>query len=228
VIAPYDTVSRAPAIFKSPSTRLLRRLTRRFVSRSLGDKLLINTGRFRRVGKAVDQIQISELPRPDDMASPVERKGRPDRIHHVRDQRYYAWRFRSPLAGYRFLYWRDKALEGFLVVAKGVHSIEPASIVDWEAVNAHVLRDLLLAAIGESGFGGIAMWTATLPKSVVDLLDHLDIMALDDSRAGSEFRPAFLATCGNEAMVDAQWTLAGRSLTDLKNWDLRMAYSDKF
>ena len=104
-------------------------------------------------------------------------------------------------------------------MAKRLHSVAPACVVEWEAVNEEVLSDLLLAAIGEAGFGGIAIWTATLPKSVVDLLDHLGFTALDDYSADTEYRPSFLATCVDKAMVDTQWTLAGRSLTDLEHWD---------
>jgi hypothetical protein len=226
VIAPYGTVSRAPAIVKSTPFRILQRLTQRVASRSFRKKLLINAGRLERAGGMVDQVQLSESPRPGDMASLVERMGRPDRIHHVRDQRYFAWRFRSPLAGYRFFYWKDTALDGFLVVARNLHSIAPASVVDWEAVNQDVLSDLLLAAIGQAGLGGIAIWKAALPKSVVDLLDRLGFTALDTYSADREYRPAFLATCVDKAMVDTQWTLAGQSLTDLKSWDLRMVNSD--
>ena len=72
VIAPYDTVLRAPAILKSTPVRILRRLARRFVSRPLSEKLLTNAGRLRWAGKMADQVQLSDSPRSDDMVALAE------------------------------------------------------------------------------------------------------------------------------------------------------------
>ncbi|MEM7221933.1 MAG: GNAT family N-acetyltransferase [Pseudomonadota bacterium] len=226
VIAPYDTVLRAPTIVKSSKLRPIRRLARRLAGRSLARMLLSAAERAKGSGKRTDRVRLSEAPRPDDMANLVARMGRPDKICHVRDRDYFAWRFRSPLANYRYVYWQGTALEGFMVLRVLPHAIGTANIVEWQAANDDVLRDMLLAAIWEVGYGGIAIWTATLPQTAIDLLHGLGFSPADDDGADGSFRPSILTTCDAKTDAETDWMLADRSITDHRNWDLRMLNSD--
>jgi hypothetical protein len=163
------------------------------------------------------------------MASLVERIKRPDKIRHVRDQRYYAWRFRSPLSSYRFLYWQKNTLDSFLVLQKSVLSAAgPTYIVEWAATNREVLTELLQAAVRDVGFGSMEIWAATLSDEMVSALCEHGFAKVESHLPDGAYRPSILARCMNAALLDREWSLAGRLLTDLDNWDLRMVYSDQY
>ena len=78
-------------------------------------------------------IFVSKKPMPKQMAELVSRKDYDGRIRHVRDENFYRWRFQNPRSDYRFLYWEDDRLEGYITLRK---SISPQDrgvmLVDWE------------------------------------------------------------------------------------------------
>ena len=109
-------------------------------------------------------ISLEQAPRPQAMAELVERIGSDGRICHVRDQQYFSWRFQNPRSQYRFLFWEDARLEGYLVLCRLIQADRPAvSIVDWEATNAQVRAELLEAVIRWGNFQWLLIWSATLP-----------------------------------------------------------------
>lgn len=228
VIAAYDTESHTMALRKSPRTRLLRRIARNIVSDSLREKIFEHLGRSGHVGTDNIHVEVSNTARPGDMAILAERMRHRGKFRHVADHDFFAWRFRSPLATYRFFYWQGAALDGFLVVAKGVNSAEPDNIVAWEAISSCVLDDLLQAAINEARFAGIAIWTATLSNSVRDLLHNSGFTAVDDSGTDSEFRPSVLVTSTKQSRSYSSFMIANKSIADIEEWDLRMIYSDSY
>lgn len=174
-------------------------------------------------------IQASTEPRPADMASLVERMERPDKIRHVRDQRYYAWRFRSPLSSYRFFYWQKNTLAGFLVLQKSIlPAAGPTHIVEWAATDREVLTELLQAATRDVGFGSMEIWAATLPDEMASSLCEHGFTKVESHLPDTAYRPSILGRCLNTTLLDREWNLAGRLLTDLDNWDLRMVYSDQY
>lgn len=61
-------------------------------------------------------VSIEKTPRPHEMAELVARLGYDGRIRHVQDEPYFAWRFQNPRSNYRFLFWDDARLEGYLVL----------------------------------------------------------------------------------------------------------------
>ena len=72
------------------------------------------------------------------MAELAERIGYDGRIRHVRDEQYFSWRFQNPLSEYRFLFWDNGRLDGYLVLYRKVYppgNDELAYIVDWDAIN---------------------------------------------------------------------------------------------
>ena len=164
------------------------------------------------------------------MASLVARTDRLDKIRAPRDFRYYAWRFRSPLARYRFFYWQKTTLEGFLILNT---TAGPVQLVDWAATTPEVLIYLLQAAAQDVGPGILEIWSATLPAAIVATLgEHGFVQRKRSFRQidlpDTAYRPAVLARCMNTALPDAEWSLAGRHVGDLENWELRMVCSDEY
>jgi hypothetical protein len=229
LVGPYGTMLRPTPLSKMVKPGRLKNLARRLRRYSLVEKLMRGTMQLGHPRATPGHIQVSTEPRPADMASLVERIKRPDKIRHVRDQRYYAWRFRSPLSSYRFFYWQKNTLDGFLVLQKSVLSAAgPAHIVEWAATDPEVLTELLQAAVRDVGFGSIEIWAATLPDEMASSLCEHGFTKVESHLPDTAYRPSILGRCLNTTLLDREWNLAGRLLTDLDNWDLRMVYSDQY
>ena len=105
--------------------------------------------------KINSRVTLSKTARPRAMAELAERIGYDGRIRHVRDEQYFSWRFQNPLSEYRFLFWDNGRLDGYLVLYMKVYppgDDEWAYIVDWDAINGNVWHDLLQAAIQWGNF----------------------------------------------------------------------------
>jgi len=184
--------------------------------------------------EAGSYVSVEPAPRPKAMAELVERIGSDGRLRQVRDQEYFAWRFQSPLSRYRFLFWGDATLEGYLVLQTYVHG-KGISIVDWEATNIKVRADLLQTAMQWGKFDELTIWTATLPAEVKTLLRNAGFRILGKTesigRAYSVSAPrptVLLRAVRRDMLKETDWIMAQRRLLDLDNWDLRMIYSDSF
>ena len=184
--------------------------------------------------EAGSYVSVEPAPRPEAMAELVERVGSDGRLRQVRDQEYFAWRFQSPLSRYRFLFWGDATLEGYLVLQTYVHG-KGISIVDWEATNIKVRADLLQTAMQWGKFDELTIWTATLPAEVKTLLRNAGFRILGKTESiGRAYsvsapRPTVLLRAVRQDMLkETDWLMAQRRLLDLDNWDLRMIYSDNF
>ena len=175
-------------------------------------------------------IQGALEPRPEDMASLVARTDRPDKFRQHKDCRYYAWRFRSPLSQYRFLYWQKTTLEGFLVLQRSTQFTDlHVRLIDWAASSPEVLTDLLQAAVQNAGLGGLEIWSATLSEAMAATLGEQGFTPAEwDSQPETSYRPALLGRCLNGALLDSEWILAGRDVTDLENWEIRMVCGDQY
>jgi hypothetical protein len=178
-------------------------------------------------------VTLSKTARPRAMAELANRIGFDDRIRHVRDAQYFSWRFQNPLSEYRFLFWQDRRLDGFLVLHVKVYphsDDEWAYIVDWEAVNQRVWNELLQAAIQWGNFNSISMWSANLSEEMKTRLREAGFAFKD--KTGSALRDIR----GENILIkplcretkQSEWVLAGRNLLDPTHWDLRMIYSDAY
>ena len=180
-------------------------------------------------GEASPHVSVELTARPKAMAELIERIGGDGRMRHVRDQQYFAWRFQNPRAVYRFLFWEDARLEGYLVLRRWVYTDRVAvNIVDWEATNAQVRADLLQAAIRWGNFAHLTIWSATLPDEAKTLLQITDFKELEGKGNMTRFHPTVLVRPIRDEMLKGDWVLADRRLLDLANWDLRMIYSDGY
>lgn len=181
-------------------------------------------------------VSLEHAPRPAAMAELVERIGLDRRIRHLRDEAYFAWRFRNPLSRYRFLFWTGARLEGYLILRAAARGPDIAvSIVDWEATDARARGDLLRTAIRWGRFAELTIWSATLPPDAKRLLRQAGFTILSAAgslgrafRSGAS-RPVILVRrLGSLPLEEADWAIAGVQPADLDDWDLRMVYSDTF
>jgi GNAT superfamily N-acetyltransferase len=177
-------------------------------------------GRRGRAG-ADGRITVEAAPRVQAMAELVRRLGHDGRLRHVRDERYLAWRFGSPLHHYRFLYCEGGQLEGYLVL-QAYRLGQGVNLVDWEATTPRVRADLLRSAIEGGRFRDLTAWATSgeggaplraagfVPVPTRPLATHLQNVLI---------RPVGPGPVASEPM------LAGRRLLDPATWDMRMLYA---
>jgi len=180
-------------------------------------------GRVRRYDGGA--VSLSKDARPEAMADLVARLPLDGRFRHVRDATYLAWRFRNPLREYRFLYAGNDRLDGYLVLQcqRGAHGRARVNVVDWEATDASI-RDTLLDAALTDAFAELVTWTASLDADTRDLLRRRAFTPIDEADAARGV-PGVLIRPVRDDALRTDWTIGGRRLLDLANWDLRMLYS---
>jgi GNAT superfamily N-acetyltransferase len=170
-------------------------------------------------------------PRPAAMAALLGRLPKDQRMRHVRDETYFNWRYQNPLSTYRFLFWENPQLEGYLVLQTSVNAQADTAwvnIVDWEATTPQVQADLLQTALTWGQFKEVEIWSATLAESAKQVLDQAGFHFFN--RTGSALRNVrgarmmlySLPINGNQT----EWAENHNHLFDLANWDIRMVDSD--
>jgi GNAT superfamily N-acetyltransferase len=191
---------------------------------SLRDRGLHRTHRLLRNNPS---IRLEHAPRCVEMAELVARIGTRGKIRHVRDSEYFHWRFKNPLSRYSFLFWIEERLDGYLVLQEYTSDFADRlrlNIVDWEAINPAVQSSLLESACVIANERPLWIWAATLPQPTTDMLAHRRFL-VPGSLPDRPSPPSVLVRPLCHDSPDAVWPLAGRSLLDLSNWDLRMLYS---
>jgi hypothetical protein len=158
------------------------------------------------------------------MAELVERIGWDGRMRRLRDRDYFDWRFRNPLSIYRFLFWEDSGLQGYLVLRASVYVNPEIAIVDWEAANGEARRELLRAALRLGEFQSLDIWSSTLSEETRAILENLGFRPSSSVTGIAEYRPTVLV----KPVGDNAWTVAGRNLLELRDWDLRLGDSDAY
>ena len=192
----------------------------------------LDKGRSQIDGAAGGHISMGTSPRPEAMADLVARIGSDGRIRHTRDRRFFAWRFGNPLSVYRFLFWDDGRLEGYLVLQAPVDAADDywIHIVDWEATGTQVRAGLLEAAMEHTPSQMLVIWSATLSDEVKTLLKSHAFHFSSDTTAtdGEVWQPHVLVRPVRSDIPPTDWRLGDRDLLNLADWDLRAIYSDNF
>jgi len=171
-------------------------------------------------------VLLSRHARPEAMADLVARVSLDGRFRHVRDATYFAWRFRNPFREYRFLYSGESRLDGYLVLQcqqGSPHDSGRVNVVDWEAIDPTTRWTLLDTAVTGS-FGELVVWSAALDAENRDLLRRRAFAPIDEADAARGV-PGILIRPVRDDALRGQWTVGGRGLLDVANWDLRMLYS---
>lgn len=157
----------------------------------------------------------------------VEREPRPalmarldvpdDRLRHVRDAAFFAWRYRNPLSSYRFLFWKD---EGYLVLSapRGA-AFARAHVVEWVGARPDVRADLMRAAVELGDFEMFGVWEESIRDGEAALLESLGMPRLPKREA-----PTLLI----RPVRGDDWTLAGRDATAQRHWSLQAIDSEAF
>jgi GNAT superfamily N-acetyltransferase len=178
--------------------------------------------------RAAAHVVVDSSPRPEAMAELVERIGGDGRIRHVRDAQYLTWRYQNPLSRYRFLFWMDARMEGYLVLEIPVPAYSSGhrvSIVDWEGTSPEVCSDLLQCVVNHPELEEVFVWSGTFSAKKRDLLVASEFRpALEPGRM-SRHRPCALIRSVRDEDLSKEWSVEGKPLLDLSSWDLRQLYS---
>ncbi len=210
--------------------RLRARAERVPVARRLAPRLVLRSEldayhHLDRSRRRQRRITMTREPRSEEMAALVKRIGSDGRIRHVRDARYLDWKFRNPLADYRFFYFDEQALGGYLVLhrtASDRGDRTRVSIVEWEATSTKIQLALLDEALHRGAFAYLETWGATLPRP---LRAELETRGFRAAHPGTLQRPGHRILVRGLDPSLADWTLNGRSLLDMSQWDLRQLHS---
>jgi GNAT superfamily N-acetyltransferase len=224
--APFNTRLR-PGLFSAISDRARALLKRIPVFWRYADKTLLPRfyvfDRGAKLRRFDFPIAIEREPRPEEMATLVERVCEGKRIRHARDVAYFRWRFRNPRSEYRFLFYLDPELQGYLVLQArpGGHEI---NIMDWEACDAEIGDCLLRAAVRSARGSALKIWSATARQNM--LLEKSGFAELNETRGIELYRPGALIKRIGKSTKETEDT--ERILLDPGSWDLRMLYSDMY
>ena len=168
-------------------------------------------------------VQVTDLPRPSVMGQLVAQSARAAAIRHVRDETYYAWRYRNPLATYRFVFLGGDQPQAFLVL-HGTEADKAIHVVDWAGDPAGV-GDLLDVSILGGKPARVGAWGATVPA---EIRSRLDQAGFAPDRSSPMARRGGLIV---KSLADGEpgtWAVGSSQLLNLANWDLHMIFSDRF
>jgi len=177
--------------------------------------------------RTTSTLSVHREPRPRAMADLVRHLPWDGRIRHVRDERYFSWRFRNPLHEYRFLFAGVRDLHGYLVLQRQLSKwADPGlvNIVDCEAVDDRVRADLFDAALRFGRFDRVQTWSVGASPAMRELLGDHGFAAAEPG--GVRARSSGLLLRRPEARAeDSSWRLGSRDPFSIDHWDLRMIYS---
>ncbi len=179
-----------------------------------------------RAAGSTDPIVVERTPRIEAMADLVRRLRSRTHIRHAREPDYLSWRYRNPLAAYRFLYWGNAPLEGFLVVERSISAAADrvvVRIVDWEAARPEIRDALLRSVLRRGRFREVRAWSACQPDGVADTLREAGFFPLDEPGRLNRHRPALLVRTTRNPHPANDWKLFDHRLLDRSNWDVRLA-----
>jgi hypothetical protein len=174
------------------------------------------------------QVSVERTAMPSEMAGLVARSSRDGRIRHVRDAQYFSWRYRNPKATYQFLFWRQHGiLEGYMVLqVGGVLKQGPLFIVDWEAANDRVRRELFDVVLELGRSSELTTWTVSLPEEAKSMLRAAAFKPVDTAENLARTGPGFLVRILDRSHPIADPASSTLSLMDIRSWDLRMIDSE--
>jgi GNAT superfamily N-acetyltransferase len=172
-------------------------------------------------------ILIETEPRLKQMSDLVARLRWDGRIRHVRDERYFSWRFRNPRSEYKFLYWIGDTLEGYAVIQRPSFRthVRTLPIFDWESSSSEVRDQLLAATIAQFGGSNLEIAAAMLSAEDVKTFESAGFHPNDSPKRGG-YIPGLLVKDLQRAGSKDSAVGWDRSPMKLENWDFRTIYGD--
>jgi GNAT superfamily N-acetyltransferase len=174
------------------------------------------------------RISFGDQPRCTDMANLVERIANTGRVAHVRNREYFQWRFQNPLSRYRFFFWQEQHLEGYLILQEYTSEYDRrdvVNVVDWEASHLSIKARLLDAAISLLAGAPIVIWSATLGRQEIEILRKSHFCLLKSGGDPLRSPPAILLRPIKKSPAEDEWRVGDIPLLFLDSWDMRMLYS---
>jgi hypothetical protein len=200
-VAPPGALARWSARLGRHSERIKRLSRRRGWGHSSADAFV----RLDRIGGGDGvggSYTLATEPRAEEMSALVDRIGHDGRIRHLRDAKFFAWRYRHPLHEYRYLYHHVSGqMTGYLALRR-YRVPGPAyvrtDVVDWEATGKAVAAGLLRRAIDWGEFSNLWSWTVTLPASRTRLLAESGFASVEVDRRTRGIPGILVRTTGND------------------------------
>ena len=232
-VAPYHTWGRGerpqPAMTNRPDVRrypnVFARAQRR-AARMLGDwRVQPPFHWFDAWASRLDgPLVATAAPRVQEMATLASRYHDQSRIHQVRDETFYGWRFRNPLSEYRFVFHTQHGdLDGFVVLQQP-QSGGVVTIVDW-AVPTPGVWSALLGAVADSGADSIQITSTLFTDEQAGILERLAFSPIVQPDTRTRPAPGLYLQAVSPASTD-KWSLGHQRLLDSGGWDVRMIDAD--
>jgi hypothetical protein len=157
-------------------------------------------------------VQLLEIDAVDRLADIAARASSRGRLSHVRDEEYFRWRLANPLGGYQTLASQDAYL--ILQWSSGGSHV---NLVDWRASDMRSLASVLNVALPQTP--AVRVWDVSLDSELRSILESFGALMVVHG-------PSFLLRTVTDDPQDVR--LAGLTLNEPANWDLRMIDSDEF
>jgi GNAT superfamily N-acetyltransferase len=223
--AGWRRVRRLEALVRSRRRGMVDRILRRqpVPFRRLDERIAHHQGRLD------GPVSVEVSSRPADMAELVRSLHAAERIHHVRDETFFAWRFQNPCSTHRFFFLGDSRLDGYLVLQKTLvpdPTIRGINILDWEGRSTAARAALLDAVVRWCPDAMLRVWACSVSAEDRTLLLARGFKPEPQPvRADSRIREFIVLPTSGVRSATA-WLHGGVNLLDADNWELRMAYSD--
>ena len=164
-----------------------------------------------------DGIRCGSVPEADVMTRLAAASEDGERIHQVRDETYFRWRYRDPRSNYRFLYAAGSHPSAFCVLSS--RRTGAITLVDWAGSSSGVAT-LVTAAISGPARFTVRTWGIGMPQ---DLSQRLGDVGFRSDPA--ERRRGLLVRSTSE--TNEAISGGPSPLLDIDIWDLRMIFSDR-
>ncbi|MGH0034907.1 MAG: hypothetical protein ACQGVK_07755 [Myxococcota bacterium] len=180
-------------------------------------------------------LSLANQPRPEEMAELAATTRDPARIRHVKDERWFRWRYRDPSSRYRFAYFRRAGrLVGYMVFHRTAAPLAagPLDLADWERDAELPWTELLGVAVrlADRWVLPLTAWSAALPEAVRPGLVRLGFTPRPLWGPLARRRPTFLVGRIDRAadQSDRAWEIGPARIDEVDHWDIRPIYADPF
>ena len=142
-------------------------------------------------------------------------------------EEFFGWRFKNPRRDYRFIFFGNHELDGFLVLGSAKSDAHKSiQLVDWEATNDKIFRVMLKYAIDLCGEIDIQIWSLTLPPGIRVSLERQGFLDTPGARGARVSKFGLMVKALDTSLPPAEWGIGDRALLDISNWRLRMICAD--
>ncbi|MEQ9619074.1 MAG: GNAT family N-acetyltransferase [Deltaproteobacteria bacterium] len=174
-------------------------------------------------------ILLDKNPKPEEMASLVSKLEPRKKITLIRKPDYFRWRYRNPFSGFLFLYWQEKELKGYLVAQTRLHREShdrKFNIVEIEAINSSIKIELIKCLASILDLGRLSIWANMLEQSSLKALKSDGFEEERPRRSVADHLSTLLVI--NTERENDKVEFRDLNLANMKNWDLKMIYSDNY